>query len=111
VYAQDDWRATKKLTLAWACLASPSPFISENNNWARSIQQRPDSSFPTTGPRRKELLNSITPGPGVQSRAPCAPIETASQLGLGNGLARVYRKNFQPRIRALPTGRSITTRL
>jgi hypothetical protein len=31
-------------------------------------------------------------------RAPCAPVEYASTLGLGPGLRQVYKMNFQPRV-------------
>jgi hypothetical protein len=34
----------------------------------------------------------------VNPALPCAPVETASSVGLGPGLRQFYKKNFQPRL-------------
>jgi Carboxypeptidase regulatory-like domain len=101
VYAQDEWHATKNLTvsvgLRWQALP---PFTSENNNLGAFDPSNGGFILPTGGVARQGFLNSINACPGVNPALPCAPIEQASQLGLGNGLRSFYKKNFQPRISA-----------
>jgi hypothetical protein len=99
VYAQDEWRATGKLTvslgLRWQALP---PFVSENNNLGAFDPSNGGFILPPNGMARQGFLNSINACPGVNAALPCAPIEQASKLGLGSGLRTFYKKNFQPRI-------------
>ncbi len=99
LYAQDDWRATKRLTvnlgLRWEALP---PFTSENNNLGAFDPSNGGFILPNNGTARQGMLNSINACPGVNPALPCAPIEKASQAGVGNGLREFYKKNFQPRI-------------
>ncbi|HEY1947342.1 MAG TPA: TonB-dependent receptor [Bryobacteraceae bacterium] len=99
VYAQDQWHATSRLTidmgLRWEALP---PFTSENNNLGAFDPSNGGFILTNNGTARQGMLNSINACPGVNPALPCAPIERASQLGLGNGLRAFYKKNFQPRI-------------
>jgi hypothetical protein len=99
LYAQDEWRAAKNITvtlgLRWQALP---PFTSENNNLGAFDPRNGGFILPDNGVARVGMLNSINACPGVNPALPCAPIEKASQLGLGNGLRQFYKKNFQPRI-------------
>ena len=98
-YAQDEWHAMQNLTvtmgLRWQALP---PFISENNNLGAFDAANGGFILPNNGVARQGMLNSINACPGVNPALPCAPIEKASQLGLGNGLRQFYKKNFQPRV-------------
>ncbi len=99
MYAQDEWHVTKKLTvnagLRWQALP---PFVSENNNLGAFDPRNGGFILPNQGVARQGFLTSINACPGVNPALPCAPIETANQLGLGNGLREFYKGNFQPRI-------------
>jgi hypothetical protein len=99
LYAQDEWHATKKLTvtlgLRWQALP---PFVSENNNLGAFDPRNGGFILPGNGVARQGMLNSINACPGVNPALPCAPIEKAGQLGLGDGLRDFYKKNFQPRL-------------
>jgi hypothetical protein len=86
---------TVTLGLRWQALP---PFISENNNLGAFDAGNGGFILPNNGIARQGMLNSINACPGVNPALPCAPIEKASQLGLGNGLREFYKKNFQPRI-------------
>ncbi|WP_442886396.1 hypothetical protein [Edaphobacter sp. HDX4] len=54
--------------------------------------------LPNHGTARTEMLNTINACPGVNPLLPCAPIEKASNIGVGDGLRAFYKKNFQPRL-------------
>src|SRR5215471_9464667 len=99
LYAQDEWHATKRLTLTlglrWQALP---PFVSENNNLGAFDPRNGGFILPRNGTARQGMLNSINACPGVNPALPCAPIEKANQLGLGDGLREFYKKNFQPRL-------------
>jgi hypothetical protein len=98
VYAQDEWHATRKLTvnigLRWQALP---PFVSENANLGAFDPSNGGFILPDNGTARQGFLNTINACPGINSVLPCAPIEKASQLGLGNGLRQFYKRNYQPR--------------
>ena len=99
VYAQDEWHATKNLSvslgLRWQALP---PFVSENHNLGAFDPRNGGFILPNNGTARQGMLDSINACPGVNPALPCAPIEKANQLGVGNGLREFYKKNFQPRI-------------
>ena len=99
VYAQDEWHATKTLTvnfgLRWQALP---PFTSENNNLGAFDPSNGGFILPNHGVARAGFLVGVNGCPGVNPALPCAPIEKASQLGLGNGLREFYKGNYQPRI-------------
>ncbi|MCU1259368.1 MAG: hypothetical protein JWO80_2253, partial [Bryobacterales bacterium] len=99
VYAQDEWRATNNLTvsvgLRWQALP---PFISENNNLGAFDPSNGGFILPANGVARQGFLDSINACPGVNPALPCAPIEQASKVGVGNGLREFYKMNFQPRV-------------
>jgi len=99
IYAQDEWHVTKKLTvnvgLRWQALP---PFISENNNLGAFDPRNGGFILPNNGVARQGFLVSINACPGVNPALPCAPIEKANQVGLGDGLREFYKGNFQPRI-------------
>ena len=98
-YAQDEWHISKRLTvnlgLRWQALP---PFISENANLGAFDPRNGGFILPNNGTARQGMLDSINACPGVNPALPCAPIEKASDLGLGNGLRQFYKKNFQPRV-------------
>ncbi len=99
LYAQDEWRAARNLTvslgLRWQALP---PFVSENHNLGAFDPSNGGFILPDNGTARQGMLNSINACPGVNPALPCAPIEKASKLGVGNGLREFYKMNFQPRI-------------
>ena len=99
VYAQDEWHAAKNLTvsfgLRWQALP---PFVSENANLGAFDPSNGGFIIPDNGSARLGMLQTINACPGVNPALPCAPLEKAGQLGLGNGLREFYKKNFQPRI-------------
>ena len=99
LYAQDEWHASKNLTvnfgLRWQALP---PFVSENANLGAFDPRNGGFIIPDNGTARPGMLVSINACPGVNVALPCAPLEKASQLGLGNGLREFYKRNFQPRI-------------
>jgi len=99
VYAQDKWDITERLTvnlgLRWQALP---PFTSELNNLGAFDPSNGGFILPNGGTARPGFLTSINACPGINPALPCAPIETASQVGVGNGLRSFYKKNFQPRI-------------
>jgi TonB dependent receptor len=95
LYAQDQWHATSRLTidmgLRWEALP---PFISENNNLGAFDPSNGGFILTNNGTARQGMLNTINACPGVNPALPCAPIERASQLGLGNGPARVLQEKL-----------------
>jgi hypothetical protein len=99
IYAQDEWHAAKNLTvsfgLRWQALP---PFTSENHNLGAFDPRNGGFVIPDNGTARPGMLQTINACPGVNAALPCAPLEKASQLGLGNGLRDFYKRNFQPRI-------------
>ena len=99
VYAQDEWHAGQNLTvnfgLRWQALP---PFISENANLGAFDPRNGGFIIPDNGTARQGMLESINACPGVNPALPCAPLEYANQVGLGNGLREFYKKNFQPRV-------------
>ena len=101
VFAQDEWRVNRKLTvsmgLRWQALP---PFVSENNNLGAFDPSNGGFILPDGGTARAGFLTSINACPGVNPALPCAPIEQASKVGLGQGLRSFYKKNFQPRLSA-----------
>jgi FlaG/FlaF family flagellin (archaellin) len=99
LYGQDTWTAGTRLTvnygLRWQVLP---PFTEKNGNITVFDKQTggviiPGISQPTPG-----FLTSINSCPGVNPALPCAPIQTAAQAGLGQGLRKTYLMNFQPRL-------------
>lgn len=98
-YAQDEWHAAKNLTvnfgLRWQALP---PFISENANLGAFDPRNGGFIIPNNGTARQGMLETINACPGVNPALPCARLEKASELGLGNGLREFYKKNFQPRV-------------
>jgi hypothetical protein len=101
VYAQDEWHASNRLTvtfgLRWQALP---PFVSENANLGAFDPRNGGFILPDNGAARQGMLVTINTCPGVNPALPCAPLEKASQLGVGNGLREFYKGNFQPRISA-----------
>lgn len=99
LYAQDEWHMTRYITLSaglrWQGLP---PFISENNNLGAFDPSNGGFILPNHGTARQGMLNAINACPGVNSSLPCAPVEKASQAGVGDGLRAFYKKNFQPRL-------------
>jgi hypothetical protein len=98
-YAQDTWNAGRRLTVnygvRWQVLP---PFIEKNGNITVFDKATggviiPGQSQPTPG-----FLTSINACPGVNPALPCAPITTAEQAGLGQGLRDTYLGNIQPRL-------------
>jgi hypothetical protein len=98
-YAQDEWHAAKNLTitlgLRWQALP---PFTSENANLGAFDPKNGGFIIPDNATARPGMLISINSCPGVNRALPCAPLEKAHELGLGNGLRAFYKGNFQPRI-------------
>jgi hypothetical protein len=98
-YAQDEWHLSKRLTvnvgLRWQALP---PFVSEIANLGAFDPRNGGFILPNNGTARPGMLTSINACPGVNPALPCAPIEKASDLGVGNGLREFYKKNFQPRV-------------
>jgi len=99
LYAQDEWHLAKNLTvnvgLRWQALP---PFVSENNNLGAFDPHNGGFILPEHGVARDGFLVSINGCPGVNPALLCAPVEKASQLGLGDGLRSFSKGNFQPRI-------------
>jgi len=99
IYIQDEWHVAKSLTvnagLRWQALP---PFVSENNNLGAFDARNGGFILPNHGMARPGFLASINACPGVNPALPCAPIEKAGQLGLGDGLREFYKGNLQPRI-------------
>jgi hypothetical protein len=99
VYVQDEWHASKDLTvtvgLRWQALP---PFVSENANLGAFDPRNGGFIIPNNGTAREGMLASINACPGVNPALPCAPLEKAGQVGLGNGLREFYGRNFQPRV-------------
>jgi hypothetical protein len=99
LYAQDEWRVNRKLTvslgLRWQALP---PFTSEIGNLGAFDPRNGGFVLPNGGTARQGFLTSINACPGVNPALPCAPIEYANQVGVGNGLRGFYKKNFQPRV-------------
>ncbi len=99
IYAQDEWHVTNKLTLSlglrWQALP---PFISELGNLTAFDPRNGGIILPSNGTARSGFLASINGCPGVNPALPCAPIERASDVGVGNGVRSFYKGNFQPRI-------------
>ncbi len=99
LYAQDEWHVTRYITLSaglrWQALP---PFVSENNNLGAFDPSNGGFILPNHGNARQAMLNTINACPGVNPSLPCAPIEKASSVGVGDGLRAFYKKNFQPRL-------------
>ena len=99
LYAQDEWHAAKNLTvtvgLRWQALP---PFTSEIANLGAFDPRNGGFIIPNNGAARQGMLDTINACPGVNPALPCAPLEKAGQVGLGNGLREFYKGNFQPRI-------------
>ena len=105
LYGQDEWRATRRLTLSfglrWQALP---PFVSPLNNLTAFDTRNggviiPDHNLPVQG--FLESINACA-GPynpyGVANSAlPCGPVESASSQGMGAGVREFYKRNFQPR--------------
>ena len=98
-YAQDEWHAAKNFTVTfgvrWQALP---PFTSENANLGAFDPRNGGFIIPDNATARPGMLISINSCPGVNPALPCAPLEKANQLGLGNGLRKFYKGNVQPRI-------------
>ncbi|HUK19891.1 MAG TPA: hypothetical protein VLW65_25900, partial [Bryobacteraceae bacterium] len=99
VYAQDEWHASRNLTvnfgLRWQALP---PFVSEINNLTAFNPATGGVIVPDNATVRAGFLESINGCPGVNPNLPCAPVTKASTLGLGGGVRYFYKKNFQPRV-------------
>ena len=98
LYAQDEWHMTRYITLSagirWQALP---PFVSENNNLGAFDPSNGGFILTNDGVARQEMLNTINACPGVNPGLPCAPIEKAGMVGVGDGLRSFYSRNFQPR--------------
>ncbi len=119
VYGQDEWRLSDRLTLTfglrWQALP---PFVSDLGNLTAFDVRNGGIIIPNGNQPRPEFLESIntcvagsgiscgTPTPAdtalgcvpINVALPCAPVESASSVGLGPGLREFYKKNFQPRV-------------
>ena len=99
VYAQDEWRINSRLTLSyglrWQALP---PFVSELGNLTAFDPRNGGVILPSNGVPRQGFLDSINACPGVNPALPCAPVERAKDVGLGDGVRAFYKGNFQPRI-------------
>ncbi|WP_051978341.1 TonB-dependent receptor domain-containing protein [Edaphobacter aggregans] len=99
LYGQDEWHMTRYITLSaglrWQALP---PFISDNNNLGAFDPSNGGFILTNNGTARQAMLNTINACPGVNGNLPCAPIEKASKVGVGDGLRQFYKKNFQPRL-------------
>ena len=101
IYAQDEFRINEKLTLnlglRWEF---DPPFIETHGNvtnfdLARDRVIVPDRTLPAAA-SFLYLING--PCPGTLSTLPCSNLESASSVGLPEGLRKNYYKNFDPRI-------------
>jgi Carboxypeptidase regulatory-like domain len=119
VYAQDEWRVSDRLTLSyglrWQALP---PFVSDLKNLTAFDVRNGGVIIPDGNVARPgflESINTCVAGVGipcgtptaadaalgcvpVNAALPCAPVETASSVGLGPGLRQFYKNNFQPRV-------------
>jgi hypothetical protein len=126
LYAQDEFRVNDRLTLTyglrWQALP---PFVSDVGNLTafdvrnggviipNGNQPRPgflasinscnpsdpsNPADPCGAPTAADIALGCVPVLGAAPSMPCAPVEFASQVGLGPGLRQFYAKNFQPRL-------------
>ena len=119
VYGQDEWRLNNRLTLTfglrWQALP---PFVSDLANLTAFDVRNGGIIVPSGNQPRAgflETINTCVAGSGItcgvptaadvalgcvpiNAALPCAPVEQASNLGLGPGLRQFYKKNFQPRV-------------
>jgi hypothetical protein len=119
LYAQDEFRVNTRLTLSfglrWQALP---PFVSDLGNLTAFDVRNggiiiPDGNQPRAG--FLESINTCAAGSSIpcgtpttadmalgcvpiNAALPCAPVETASSVGLGPGLREFYKKDFQPRL-------------
>ena len=99
IYAQDTWTAGNRVTVNYGVRWQVLPPFTEKNGNITVFDKAtggviiPGGSQPTPG-----FLTSINACPGVNPALPCAPIETAAQAGLGQGLRKTYFGNIQPRL-------------
>jgi hypothetical protein len=103
VYAQDEWRLTKSLTLSFGLRWElQPPFTEKNGNIANFNPANGGLVYPDIAakvlPPAASVLYSINACPGTIATLPCSPVQTASQAGLPQGLRYTYYKNFDPRI-------------
>ncbi len=96
VYAQDEWHATKRLTvtagLRWQALP---PFTSENANLGAFDPRNGGFIIPDNGVARQGMLDTINACPGVNPALPCAPLEKAGQQAQ-RGLRQFYKETSSP---------------
>src|SRR5208282_1267612 len=103
MFAQDEWRVSDRLTLSlglrWQALP---PFTSELNNLTAFDPRNGGIIIPNNNVPRAGFLETInacsSSGVGVNPALPCGPVETASSVGLGDGVREFYKGNFQPRV-------------
>jgi hypothetical protein len=105
IYAQDEWRASQKLTFNFGLRYTiMAPFADKNGNlgafnYADGGMIVPDNLVP-----RAEFLRSINAcgtganGQGLNPNLKCVSIKKASQVGLPEGLRQIYYRNLQPRM-------------
>jgi Carboxypeptidase regulatory-like domain len=119
VYGQDEWRLNNRITLTfglrWQALP---PFVSDLANLTAFDIRNGGIIVPSGNQPRAgflETINTCVAGSGIacgvptaadsalgcvpiNAALPCAPVEQASNPGLGPGLRQFYKKNFQPRL-------------
>jgi hypothetical protein len=99
VFAQDEWHVTNKLTLTaglrWQALP---PFVSELGNLTAFDPRNGGVILTNNGTARPGFLQSVNACPGVNPALPCAPVERAKDVGVGNGVRGFYKGDYQPRV-------------
>lgn len=99
-YAQDQWRASRRLTLSLGIGWQVHPPMTEKSGNLSNFDQATGSVIipDHTLPPAPSFLASINECPGTTSAFPCTNIVTASQVGLGEGLRKTEYGNWTPRI-------------
>jgi len=106
-YAQDEWRASRSLTISFGLRWEiQPPFTEKNGNIANFLPINggemvyPNIAAKVLPPAASVLYTindcSLTPLPNPA--LPCSPVVTASQAGLPQGLRQTYFGDYNPRL-------------